>query len=394
MSTENKNEGLSTKQAGVLKLDSKYTLGACVLLSVTGDIYHAQFTDKVNLGDSQLFIKFLPESYPHSAEAIALFSQEVDYVRGACNAFNIIAFEQSNESAYLIFELPQGAFLREKIAQKSIYGDLADVLSLISKIKKALDTLQNCGFLHGCVGMDSIYISDNDEVILLDSAYVSAKQRQLEKNIEHAETIPNREAIYASPDVCFGRVVSEQDNVFSLACISYHLLSGQHPFGGENSVAALLNKVRPKQINGLTDTQWQHLENGMAFAKESRLKTINDFIDGFDRAVSLKKKSIIAMNADKARETALARKQAKKILGTQGKKEPLHTKAKDNNKGRQIKPSLTIKTTTALNKSFSLDNFQLDLPEWAWIPLSLLSGILVGAIAMGVAIEFFGIRVF
>ena len=394
MKTENKNEEQPAKQSVPLVLDGKYTLGSCVLLSVTGDVYSARLTDTVNPSDTPLFIKFLPESYPRSAEAMKVFKQEIERIKNGCKAFGIISFEQGNESAYLVFTLPRGVFLSEKILQESSYSDLAGVLALISKVKDALNALESCGLVHGCVGMDSIYLSDNDDVILLDSVYVSAKQRQLEQDIERIETIPNREAIYASPDACFGRAISEQDNVFSLACISYHLLSGQHPFGGENSVAALLGKVRPQRIDGLKDTQWQHLERGMAFAKESRLKTMDDFISGFDNPESLKKKNLIAMNVVKERETVLARKQAKKILDIQEKKEQIQTKLVRNSKKQKIKQSVNTHASLQHKRSFSFDDFQLDLPEWAWIPLSLFSGILTGAIAMRIAMEFFGIHFF
>ena len=394
MKTENKNDELPTKQSTPLKLDDKYTLDSCVLLSVTGDVYSARRIGAVNLNDAQLFIKFLPESYPRSAEAMDVFTQEVDRVKTGCKAFNIISFEQTNESAYLVFELPQGAFLSEKISLESSYGNLADVLIFVSKIKDALNTLKSSGLVHGCVGMDSIYLRDSGDVILLDSVYVSAKQHQLERDIECTETIPNRESIYASPDACFGREISEQDNVFSLACISYHLLSGQHPFGGENSVAALLGKVRPEAIEGLTDIQWQHLESGMAFAKEGRLETMDDFISGFDKSGHLKKKHSTTINTVKARETILARKQAKKILGAQEKKQKEQVKKVSSEKERQVKPSIETLVSSQRNKHFSLENFQLDLPTRVWIPLSLFSGILAGAIAMGVAIEFLGFSLF
>ncbi|RTZ63320.1 MAG: hypothetical protein DSZ29_07100 [Aquificaceae bacterium] len=395
MNTENKNEALSTKQGASLKQNDKYILGPCVLSSATGDVYSAQPANIANQSESQVFIKFLPENYPHSVGAMTFFTQEIERVRSGCNVFNIVSFEQANDNPYLVFKLPQGIFLSEKISQKNSYGDLSEVLRLVSKIKNALNTLENCGLIHGCVGVDSIYLSDNNDVILLDSIYVSAKQHQLEQDIEHTETIPNREAIYASPDVCFGRPVSEQDNVFSLACISYHLLSGQHPFGGDNSVAALLAKVRPQRIEGLTDMQWQHLENGMAFAKENRLETMDDFIRGFDKAVAVKKKIWTKTTADKDRETVLARKQAKKLLDVQKeKKEQMQARTIHHSKKQATNPHPASLVASQQNTSFLLDNFQFDLPEWAWIPLSLLSGILTGAIAMGLAMEYLDIHFF
>ena len=373
-------------------VSNKYVLGLCLLPSITGDIYTASYANDRN---SLLYIKFFPENYPRSIETIHAVTLEIDRIKKGCKIFNIVDFEQTDDSAYLVFELPKGNFLREKMPKNKSYGDLSAVLSLVSNIKKSLDELKNCGLVHGCVGLDSIYISNKNDVILLDSIYSSAKQHQLEQDVEHTVTVPNKEAIYASPDVCFGRPISEQDDVFSLACISYHLLSGKHPFGGENSVAALLSKVRPKRIKSLTDAQWHHLKNAMALAKENRLATIDDFINGFAKAIAPPKKHLKEIKAAKAKETTLARQQAKRILNIQ--KENVRSNAtKSQNKRRRDPrfPSRPLIPTKKQVNHFSFDNFWLEFSEWAWIPLSLFSGMLTGAILMGIAISFFGVSLF
>jgi serine/threonine protein kinase len=244
-------------------------------------------------------------------------------------------------------------------------GDLATVLPLLTSLNSALNNLQHCGIQHGRVAPDSIFIMSNGAVGLVDSLYVAAKQRLLAEDHEGATTIPNRDALYASPDVCFGREVSEQDNVFSLACLCYHFLSGQHPFAGNNSVSALLNKTRPTPITTLSDAQWQHLEYGLSFAQESRPKTVSAFINGFD-TVSKSSNNIKKKN----KETAAARKKARNIIN-------------------QKKSPKTVKKAAIVNKKPTEQKFpagvtssrEMTLPTWSWIPLSLLAGISVGVIA-------------
>jgi len=375
--------------------NKKYTLGSRLLSSTTGDVYAAWSADKAEPDDMYqppFFIQFLPENYPRSAESMQVFSQEVERAKVGCKTFNIVAFEQTGDHAYLVFELPNGEFLSNKILQKAVYGDLSDVLSLAEKIKKAFENVKNCGLVHGCVGLDSIYITKSGEVILVDSIYISAKQHQLEKDIEHTTTIPNREAIYASPDVCFGREVSEQDDVFSLACISYHLLSGRHPFAGENSVAILLNKTRPQQIDSLTDAQWQHLENGMSLVKESRLETVDDFIKGFDNAALITVKSSISESVNKVKKNVLAKKHIKSPLNKhEQQKKPVRSSGINSYKEKH---KVVINVPPQKNKMFSFEGLQASFHEWSWIPLSLLAGILSGAIIAGLVIEIFGVNIF
>ena len=366
-------------------LDSNYIVGACLLPSVTGDIYAAWDASVgiESLSNSssydfppQFFIKLLPDDF-HLDEANTLIMDEINHLKDCFDWCKIVTFERNKELAYLVFQLPRGDFFSKKLVAKKSYGDLSKVLSLLTNIEKTLNILKGCGIHHGRVEPDSIYITEKGDIGLVDSIYVVAKRRQLEQAIDHAVTVPNKEALYASPDVCFGREISEQDDVFSLACIGYHLLSGQHPFGGVNSVSALLNKIRPEPIATLSEDQWQQLENGLSLAKESRPNTVKEFISGFD----LTSTSFKPLKS-KREATAIARKNAQKLMHKQVKQ-----KATADKKPQKIKPK--ARKPVSHQSSFA-DLDETDITNWSWIPISLLLGVLVGVIAMLFSISFFG----
>jgi serine/threonine protein kinase len=339
-------------------LNGNYILGACLLASTTGDIYAAwdtatggNHTDDVT---AQFFIKFLPESYPRSDSSMQIFMEEIQHLRDCCDWCKVMSFGHEGDDVYLVLQLPRGQFLSHQLSTKKIYGGLADVLPLLSHINTALKTLEKCDMHHGRVEPESIFIDEKGAVGFLDSIYVSAKQHQLEQGVDYTSTVPNREAIYASPDVCFGRNVSEQDDVFSLACLSYYLLSGNHPFSGKNSVSALLNKMRPERIDTLTNAQWQHLSLGMHLVKESRLETVSDLINGFDNNSLPTKK--------KVKQSSIKKLKTKNSI------------LKTNNKPSSFE---TIK--------------KISFSRWAWIPLSLLAGLVVGVTAMSLSISLLGV---
>lgn len=370
-------------------LDGHYIVGACLLHSVTGDIYAAWDAtigiDSLSHSSSydfppQFFIKLLPDDFFHLSEVNQIIETEIKQLKGCFDWCKIVTFEKNQETAYLVLQLPRGDFFSKKLVAKSSYGDLSKVLPLLTNINKTLNILKGCGIRHGRVEPDSIYMTENGDIGLVDSIYVVVKQRQLEQEIDHTATVPNKEALYASPDVCFGREVSEQDDVFSLASIGYHLLSGHHPFGGMNSVSALLNKIRPEPIATLSEDQWQHLENGLSLAKESRPKTVEEFIHGFDLTSKplkpLKRKK-------KERDTALARKNAQNLMRNQAKRKAAIEKRSQKIKLKARKP--------VSHKSSFADLDETDLTTWSWIPLSLLSGMLVGIIVMLLSIHFFGL---
>lgn len=386
MNSENKQRDTD----GLNVLDSNYILGACLVQSVTGDIYAAwdAAVDRVSLTSDtfydyppQFFIKFLPESFSDSDGIMSIIDNEIQRLTSCFDWSKIVAFEKKSDPAYLVLQLPRGEFFGQQLPLKKAYGDLPTVLSLINKISIALNILQDCGIQHGRVEPDSLFITETGDVGLVDSLYVSAKQRLLEES-DHTATVPNKEALYASPDICFGRAVSEQDNVFSLACICYHLLSGVHPFGDNNSVSTLLNKVRPEPIITLSAAQWQHLEYGLSLAQESRIETVSDFIKGFDRNA----KPFTPLKKQKNKEiAAAARKNAQKIIEQQKqRKKAARVKKQLKSQQKITKPS--VQPSPAKQKKEPV--------EWAWIPLSLLTGMIVGSLAITFSINAFDMNFF
>jgi serine/threonine protein kinase len=386
MNSENKQH--DTDKLNVL--DGNYILGACLLKSATGDIYPAWDTsvDIKNITSAsssdfppQFFIKFLPDSFSDSDDIKQIIDKEIQRLTDCFDWSKIIAFEKKPDRAYLVLQLPRGDFFGQQFNSTKIYGDLSTVLPLLSNINVALNILRDCGIQHGRIEPNSLFIIDNGDVGLIDSLYVSAKQRLLAQETDNTSTVPNKEALYASPDICFGREVSEQDNVFSLACICYHLLSGKHPFNGNNSVSALLNKIRPEPITTLSNAQWQHLEYGLSLAKESRIETVIDFIKGFD----LNAKPFAPLNKKKEQETAIARKKAQRIIEQQRKRKRAKRAAK------KVQAQQKTKTTKVQPSPIKQ---QTETVEWAWIPLSILTGMIVGSLAITLSINIFDMNFF
>ena len=349
-------------------LDSGYIVGACLLHSVTGDIYAAWDAsvgiDSLSNTSSydfppQFFIKLLPDNFCHLKDANSLIVTEIKSLKDCFDWCKVIAFEKNEAASYFVFQLPRGDFFSKELIAKKPYGDLPSVLSLLTRINKTLTMLKGCGIDHGRGEPESLYITENGDIGLVDSLYVAAKQRQLAQEIDHTETIPNKEALYASPDVCFGREISEQDDVFSLACIAYLLLSGQHPFGGVNSVSALLNKIRPKPITHLSEGQWQHLQDGLSLAKESRPQTVKEFISGFDLvAKSLKRRK------RQEEETVTARENAQNLMRKQVKQHAPKNKQPQKIKVKERKPK---ERKPVSHQSLFADLNEKETASWMWI---------------------------
>ena len=68
--------------------------------------------------------------------------------------------------------------------------------------------------------------------------------------------MPAATRVYASPEVLAGEVPEPRDDVFSLACVTYEMLAGVHPYRRGGVDAALREGVAPQPVAGLDGARW------------------------------------------------------------------------------------------------------------------------------------------
>src|SRR5258707_3438622 len=72
---------------------------------------------------------------------------------------------------------------------------------------------------------------------------------------------------YASCDLLEGREADPRDDLFSLACMSYELLAGGHPFHHPRTTEARPHKNPPPRPPGVSGRQWKGLIQGPAWER-------------------------------------------------------------------------------------------------------------------------------
>jgi hypothetical protein len=90
--------------------------------------------------------------------------------------------------------------------------------------------------------------------------------------------IPAATPAYASPEVVSGQTPEQRDDVFSLACVAYELLTGAHPFDRKSSVEARDAGWVPQRAWTLSTSQWLTLLSALSWQREQRPESIDAFI--------------------------------------------------------------------------------------------------------------------
>jgi hypothetical protein len=84
---------------------------------------------------------------------------------------------------------------------------------------------------------------------------------------------------YASCERLVGDLPDVRDDIFSFACLSYELLSGEHPFERRSALQARNEGRKPRRIRSLSRRQWRALRSGLAWAREDRPGNMQELLD-------------------------------------------------------------------------------------------------------------------
>jgi serine/threonine protein kinase len=85
---------------------------------------------------------------------------------------------------------------------------------------------------------------------------------------------------YASCEMFEGGKPDQRDDVYSLGCVIYEMLSGDHPHGRASAIDARHDGLRISPIASLTSTQNAALEKALAFDRGQRTKTVETLLEG------------------------------------------------------------------------------------------------------------------
>jgi hypothetical protein len=69
-----------------------------------------------------------------------------------------------------------------------------------------------------------------------------------------------------------------RDDIFSLACVTYELLTGRHPFDRVPATRARAEKREPARPARLSRKQWAGLKRALAFDREKRTPSVDRFV--------------------------------------------------------------------------------------------------------------------
>jgi tRNA A-37 threonylcarbamoyl transferase component Bud32 len=255
-------------------LRDRYVLERCLGSGGMGSVFKAVDRYRCDLPEANRFvaIKFLHVS-ARPPEAASKLRREF-YCAQALSHPNIVKvyeLDKDGDVEFFTMEFLDGELLSAVLEKADpVPLSRSRVWAIILEVAAGLAHAHSRNVVHGDLKPQNIMITNTGETRLLDFGASSGENAQ--KSNSNAMT-----PAYASCELLAGKGADPRDDLFALACLSYELLAGQHPFQRRRSIVARDLGLSPKRPRGLTRQQWRTLKLGLAWRREDRSTSVADW---------------------------------------------------------------------------------------------------------------------
>jgi len=200
------------------------------------------------------------------------------------NIVNVYDFDRDGDNVYMVMEILEGKSLKEYINETATKGiAFKKAWPIIKGLALALAYAHKRNIVHSDFKPGNIFIKENGEVKVLDFGIACAATRSdkqsNDKTIFNARDLGALTPAYASLEMFENKDPDPRDDIYALACVTYELLTGKHPFGRLSAHKANEVNLQPPVIPRLSRRQWNALSHALAFKREKRTRSISQFID-------------------------------------------------------------------------------------------------------------------
>jgi serine/threonine protein kinase len=197
------------------------------------------------------------------------------------NIVRVHEFDRDDDLTFFTMEQLSGAPLSRVLTDHGgmpLYRPHA--LSIIRQVGAAVAYAHLRGIVHGDLNPGNIFITDQGEIRVLDfgASYRLYREPTI-PDIDELSRTPVATPSYSSCEVLQGGPANVRDDIYAMACVSYILLTGRHPFQGRNALQARAARLSPRRPAGLSIRMWRALRAGLRFDREHRPGDMQAWLD-------------------------------------------------------------------------------------------------------------------
>ncbi len=198
-------------------------------------------------------LKVLKEEHREDLEFVRRFEREARAVLSLSHENIVRSYDvgEDGDISYIVLEYVEGSTIKEMIKSD---GPMAPkvAVNLTCQVLEALAHAHQKGIIHRDIKPQNVIVTPRGRAKLTDFG-IARDVAATTRTFAGSNTVMGS-VHYISPEQARGEDVTEASDIYSCAIMLYEMLTGQVPFGGDNSVAIALKHLQeditpPAEIN-------------------------------------------------------------------------------------------------------------------------------------------------
>lgn len=282
-SSADSGEALPEPSSGVI-LRSRFVLRDIIGRGGTSFVFRARDLHRAlpqEMDDSAVAIKVLRAERRDDPLTLTLLQREFQQMQrlshpGIARVFDL---DCDGDIWFMSMELVAGQTVKSWLRTSD---GAVRALPIIACCAEALEYAHSLGIIHGDLKPTNVMVTGDGRAKLIDFGSAPSPGTVLATGLRPILGIT---PLYASPQILAGQSAERRDDVYSLACLSYYILSGgEHPFGGHPALENGRAKSAPDLIRTIPAEMFAVIERGLAAERERRPASVREFLHDLTEA--------------------------------------------------------------------------------------------------------------
>ncbi|VAW91013.1 Serine/threonine protein kinase [hydrothermal vent metagenome] len=274
---------------GVLK--ERFILAKIIGSGGMGVVYKAKDLLKVEAKDRDPYvaIKVLSEEFKAHPEAFISLQRESRKSQRIAhpNIVNVFDFDRDGDVVFMTMEYMDGKPLDQIIRQYRSTGlPTEDAWNILKSMCRALLHAHAEKIIHSDFKPGNIFVTNKGVTKVFDFGIARAVAKVTknddapeDRTVFDAGNLGALTPAYASLEMLEGKKPDTRDDIYALGCIAYELFAGRHPFNKVPADEAKKQGLEPEKINNISKRQWRAIKQCLAFKREDRMASVEEFLD-------------------------------------------------------------------------------------------------------------------
>lgn len=249
-----------------------------------GTVYKTKDLRKIEAEDPNPYIatKVLNQAFKDHPNAFVTLQQEAakSHTLAHPNIVTVHDFDRDGDTLFMTMELLQGDSL-DRLIKVQLRKGLAKekALGIVRDMCSALAYAHQRHIIHADFKPGNVFVCNDGTAKVLDFGIARAASKETQKHKFDTAQLGALTPAYATIEMVNGEALTFTDDVYALACVTYEILTGRHPYNSKSALEAKQLGLKLTPADNLNNKEWKALSHALSLDKNQRTKTVAEFIN-------------------------------------------------------------------------------------------------------------------